>query len=166
MSAAASSPLTWGYSLNPDYPATNPRNPHHLPTTSSRFFFVINSCPAPSTTTNSVRAGISCNAAVISSTDPNPSRVPITNIAAVSNSGKCPVRNSSGRCRWMQRIRQQQQRLHQPQGSAAHNIEACLPPYECPPRNTRPPNQTPHRRHRRSATPADPAPRSLASEAP
>ena len=56
--------------------------------TCSRFFAVINSCPAPSITINSARAGINFNAAFISSIVPKPSRVPLTNIAGVCNDAK------------------------------------------------------------------------------
>ena len=72
------------------------------------------------------------------SPDPNPSRVPCTNIAAVSSRGKCAVLNSSGRCGGCRGYDSSSSNPSTNPGSAAASIEACRPPYECPPRNTRP----------------------------
>lgn len=55
-----------------------------------------NSCPAPWTATSSVVAGMSFNAAVSSSIEPNPSRRPCTKSAGVLRFGKCSVRSCSG----------------------------------------------------------------------
>jgi len=121
-------------------PPTNSRNVRAIrPASSSSgsFFLVRRSCPAPSHSTSAVRAGISETAARNSSLVPNWSRVPCTNKAGVRSDGKCFVRGSSGRrggCKGYESSNS----ASATSGCSAASIEACRPPYEWPPRNTRP----------------------------
>ena len=58
-------------------------------------------------------------------------------MAGVWRLGKCAVRNSVGRCGGWSGYESSKSRSTRP-GSDAANIDACLPPYEWPPRKTRP----------------------------
>ena len=127
------------------------RNPYPPPKNSTNFSTTILSNPVPFRSCPPLRESLTRFAPEststprsISSGDPNGSRLPCTNNAGVCNFGKCASRFCSG-LRGGCSGYDSNTNPDASSGSSAASIVACRPPYECPPRNTRPCKDSAHK---------------------